>query len=325
LGWDRWFATFHPPWEYFDYDVNDQGTIRHFGSRNSDYQTDVLKRKTQTFISASVTQGKPFFAYVAPLAPHGPAISAPRDRHAYDGLKAARPPSFNEKDVSDKPPWIRQLPKLDAAERARIDEKREKRVETLQALDDLVAAVVGKLRDKGVMGNTYVFFTSDNGVFRGEHRIPADKGRPYEEDIHVPLLVRGPGVAAGHHARKLALNTDYLPTFTDLAGAGTPGYVDGRSLRPVLKGNTTAWRNAILLEAHRMESVSAPSYYGVRTSDKKYLEYAGGKKELYHLGRDPYELRNAYNSATPPTGLVSRLHALKTCAGASCRAAENGQ
>ena len=324
-GWDRWFATFHPPWEYFDYDVNDQGTIRHFGSRNADYQTDVLKRKTQTFISASVTQGKPFFAYVAPLAPHGPAISAPRDRHAYDGLKAPRPPSFNEKDVSDKPPWIRQLPRLSDAERARIDEKHEKRVETLQALDDLVAAVVGKLRDKGVMGNTYVFFTSDNGVFRGEHRIPGDKGRPYEEDVHVPLLVRGPGVAAGHRAQKLVLNTDYLPTFTDLAGARTPGYVDGRSLRPVLKGNTTAWRNAILLEAHRMESVSAPSYYGVRTSDKKYLEYAGGKKELYHLGRDPYELRNAYNAARAPSGLASRLHALKTCAGASCRAAENGR
>ena len=61
-GWNRWFATFHPPWEYFDYDVNDDGTIKHFGTSNSDYQTDVLKRKTQTFISASVTQGKPFFA-----------------------------------------------------------------------------------------------------------------------------------------------------------------------------------------------------------------------------------------------------------------------
>ena len=333
-GWDRWFATFHPPWEYFDYDVNDDGTIRHFGTKDSDYQTDVLKRKTKTFIGASVTQGKPFFAYVAPLAPHGPTVSAPRDRHVYDGLKAPRPPSFNEGDVSDKPPWIRQLPKLGDAKKARIDDKQEMQAETLQALDDLVAGVVGKLQDQGVMGNTYIFFTSDNGIHRGEHRIPGDKGRPYEEDIRAPLLVRGPGVAADHQARKLALNTDFLPTFTDLAcSSSSPcdtrnwSYVpDGRSLRPVLKSNATAWRSAILLEAHRMHAGSTPSFYGLRTSGgTKYVEYEGGKKELYFLGRDPYELNNRYPATTPSSGLVSRLHALETCAADSCRAAENGR
>jgi arylsulfatase A-like enzyme len=332
-GWDRWFATFHPSWEYFDYDVNDNGTMRHFGRRDSDYQTDVLKRKTKAFIGASVTQGKPFFAYVAPLAPHGPRLSAPRDRHTYDGLKAPRLPSFNEQDVSDKPPWIRQLPGLSDAKKARIDDNQEKQAETLQALDDLVAEVVGKLRDKGVMDNTYVFFTSDNGVHRGEHRIPGDKGRPYEEDVHIPLLVRGPGVAAGHRAHKLALNTYYLPTFTDLACTSSSPcntqnwtYVpDGRAIRPVLKGIATTWRSTILLEAHQMNASSIPSYYGVRTSDKKYLEYEGGKKELYSLGHDPYELSNRYPATTPSAELVSRLHALKTCAGGRCRAAENGQ
>jgi N-acetylglucosamine-6-sulfatase len=332
-GWDRWFATFHPPWEYFDYDVNDDGTIRHFGTRASDYQTDVLKRETRTFIGASVRQGKPFFAYVAPLAPHGPFISAPRDRHTYDGLKAPRPLSFNEEDISDKPPWIRQLPRLSEAEEARIDDKQEKRAETLQALDDLVAGVVGKLRDKDVMDNTYVFFTSDNGVHRGEHRIPGDKGRPYEEDVRVPLLVHGPGVAVDHKAHNLALNTDYLPTFTDLACTSSIPcntqnwtYVpDGRSLRPVLQGNATTWRSTILLEAHRMNAGSTPSYYGVRTSDKKYLEYEGGKRELYFLGHDPYELKNKYPAAKPSARLVFRLQALRTCAGVGCRAAENGQ
>src|SRR5919112_2314725 len=332
-GWDRWFATFHPPWEYFDYDVNDDGTIRHFGTKDSDYQTDVLKRKTKTFIGASVTQGEPFFAYVAPLAPHGPTISAPRDQHTYDGLKAPRSPSFNEQDVSDKPPWIQQLPRLSDTKQARIDDKQEKQAETLQALDDLVAEVVGKVRNKGVMDNTYVFFTSDNGVHRGEHRIPGDKGRPYEQDVHMPLLVRGPGVAAGRQAHKLTLNTDYLPTFTDLACTSSSPcntqnwtYVpDGRSIRPVLKGNATTWRSTILLEAHQMNAGSTPSYYGVRTSDKKYLEYEGGEREFYDLTTDPYELSNKYPVTTPSAGLVSRLHALKTCAGGGCRAAENGQ
>lgn len=332
-GWDHWFATFHPPWEYFDYDVNDNGTMRHFGTRDSDYQTDVLKRETRTFIGASVRQGTPFFAYVAPLAPHGPTISAPRDLHTYDGLKAPRPPSFNEQDVSDKPPWIRQLPVLSDADEARRDDKQEKQAETLQALDDLVAGVVGKLRDEGVMNNTYVFFTSDNGVHRGEHRIPGDKGRPYEEDVRIPLLVRGPGVAAGHQAHNLALNTDYLPTFTDLACTSSSPcntrnwtYVpDGRSLRPVLQANATTWRSTILLEAHQMNAGSTPSYYGVRTSDEKYLEYEGGERELYDLTTDPYELTNRYPATTPSAALVSRLQVLKDCDGEGCQAAEDGQ
>jgi len=100
-GWDRWFATWG---SYFRYDINDQGTMRHFGADASDYKTDVLRRQTKAFIGTSVAQGKPFFAYVAPKAPDKPATPAPRDKHAYDGSKAPRLPSFNEKNVSDKPP-----------------------------------------------------------------------------------------------------------------------------------------------------------------------------------------------------------------------------
>ena len=64
----------------------------------------------------------------------------------------------------------------------------------------------------------------------------------------MPLLIRGPGVQAGTTTNKLTLNTDFFPTFTDLAGVTTPAYVDGRSLRPVLEGSATTWRTAILLE-----------------------------------------------------------------------------
>jgi N-acetylglucosamine-6-sulfatase len=68
-GWDRWFAlTGLRSNKYFGYDVNDDGTLRHFGTRDRDYQTDVLKRQAKAFVSASVNQGEPFFAYVAPYA-----------------------------------------------------------------------------------------------------------------------------------------------------------------------------------------------------------------------------------------------------------------
>jgi arylsulfatase A-like enzyme len=327
-GWDRWFATVDPTtYNFYNYDISDNGTITHFGTSQSDYKTDVLKRKTKTFINNSASLGTPFFAYVAPIAPHGPATPAPRDAHDYDGVSAPRLPSFNERRVFDKPSWIRNLPRLSDATKADIDNRHENRAESLQAVDDLVAEVVGKLRDKGVLSNTYIFFTSDNGWHQGEHRIPAHKYRPYEEDIHVPLLVRAPDVAAGSTTYKLTLNTDYLPTFISLAGAQTPSYpIDGRSLKPILDENATPWRNAILIEGPQRDSVS-PAYSGIRTVGtykRKYVEYEGTTaREMYYLGGDPYELTN--KPQNPPAGLVSRLQELKNCSGDSCRAAEEGQ
>jgi N-acetylglucosamine-6-sulfatase len=345
LGWDRWFAHVNDD-HYYDYQINDDGTTRHYGSTSADYETDVIADHAKTFIGTSASAGVPFFAYVAPKAPHneegqGKPVPAPRDRHVYDGLKAQRSPSFNERDVSDKPRWIRKLPRLSDAKKSDIDDRHEKRAESLQAVDDLVAGVVGKLRDKGVLSNTYIFFTSDNGWHEGEHRLDFGKWRPYEEDIHVPLLVRGPGVAAGHEAQKLALDTDFLPTFTNLAcSQSSPcdtqnwSYVpDGRSLKPVLDGNATAWRSAILLEAARndVNVPNAPAYRGIRTDNtntttkRKYVKYSDGSKKLYYLKSDPYELADRYKATSPPSGLVSQLGALKTCAGNGCRAAENGQ
>jgi N-acetylglucosamine-6-sulfatase len=322
-GWDSWFALFG--FRYNGYEANDNGNIRQFDPVRKYYVTDVLGEKTQRFIEASVDQKKPFFAYVAPIGPHKPAKPARRDERTFDGEKASRPPSFNEADVSDKPSWIRSLPRLSADQLARIDDRHEARAETLQAIDDLVEGVVEDLRAEGELNNTYVVFTSDNGWEEGEHRIPKEKTHPYEESSAVPLLIRGPDVRAGSTTNKLALNTDYLPTFTDLAGIQTPEYVDGRSLRPVLEGSATTWRSAILME-RRNGSYPERSFYGISTSDgRKYVEYKGGFRELYDLATDPYELENSYDATAPPADLAARLKALKDCAGATCRSAEDGR
>jgi N-acetylglucosamine-6-sulfatase len=323
-GWDRWFAHTNGI-DYYDYQINDDGTIKHYDSTSADYETDVVAKHARTFIGNSAEADVPFFAYVAPKAPHFPAIPAPRHLHAYDGLRAPRPTSFNEKDVSDKVSWIRKLPRLSAANEAKIDNQHERRAESLQAVDDLVAGVVGTLRDKGVLSSTYIFFTSDNGWHEGEHRIPKEKWRPYEENIHTPLWVRGPGVAAGSTTYKLTLNTDYLPTFTNLAGVQTPPYVDGRSLKPVLDGSLTSWRNAVLLEAAANYS---PAYRGIRTvntnTTRLYVQYSGPARELYNLETDSFELNNAYDAAAPPASLAIRLQALEVCAADTCRTAEDG-
>jgi N-acetylglucosamine-6-sulfatase len=314
-GWDDWFGV--PSGSgVFDYYVNDNGTQKFFDHSESDYETDVLSRQTQSFIDDSVGVGKPFFAYVALKPPHEPATPAPRHQHAFDGEKAPRLPSFNEGDVSDKPPAIRSLPLLSQSDIAQIDALHEKRVESLQSVDELVEAVINKLQNAGALDNTYVVFTSDNGFHHGEHRIQLGKAQPYEESIRMPLLVRGPGVQADATTDKLTLNTDFFPTFTDLAGVTTPEYVDGRSLRPLLEGSATTWPTAILLEIR-------PSTLGIRTSDgRKYIEYGDGFKELYDLKRDPYELNNSYNANPAPADLASRLQTLKGCAGNNCRTAE---
>src|SRR5215208_108690 len=319
-GWDDWFAklTEH---EVFNYYVNDNGTKKFFGNNAGDYSTDVLSTETQSFIDASVATGKPFFAYVAPEPPHEPAIPAPRHEHAFDGVKVPRQPSFNESNVNDKPPLIQSLPLLSPTQIAEIDAHHERRVESLQAVDDLVEAVVNKLQSNGALDNTYIVFTSDNGWHEGEHRIMSGKGRPYEESIRVPLIVRGPGVLAGTTANELTLNTDFLPTFTDFAGVMTPEYVDGRSLRPVLERSATSWRTAFLLGIPSANSDNALS--GIRTSaGRKYIEYGSGFKELYDLRADPYELNNSYDANSSPVDLASRLQALKGCSGAECRSAE---
>lgn len=319
-GWDDWFVPF-PAGGVFDYDVNNNGAKKHFAKDASNYMTDVLSRETQSFIDASIVARKPFLAYVAPRPPHEPAIPAPRHTDAFDGEKAPRLPSFDEKDMGDKPPWMQSLPSLGRTQIAQIDADHEKRVEALQSVDDLAEAVVDKLQDAGTLDNTYIVFTSDNGYHHGEHRIEAGKRQPYEESIRVPLLIRGPGVPAGTTTDKLVLNTDFFPTFTDLAGVKTPEYVDGRSLRPVLEQSATSWRTAFLLEIR-----SAHSLYGIRTKDgDKYVEYAGGSKELYDLKTDPHELNNSYDADSPPATLATRLRALKGCAGATCRTAEGGR
>jgi N-acetylglucosamine-6-sulfatase len=333
-GWDRWFGAFTSgTLHYFDYDVNDQGTITHYGTSASAYSTDVISGQADAFISANASQGVPFFAYVAPIALHEPSTPAPRDAHEYDGIQGPRLASFNEADVTDKPPWMQKLPRLSSSQVSAIDKRHEKRIESLQAVDDLVAGVVNALdttktpSGAKALDNTYIFFTSDNGFHHGEHRIAKQKWRPYEEDIRMPLLVRGPGIAAGSTTNKLTLNTDYMPTFLDLAGSQIPAYADGRPLRPVLNGSVTTWRSAILPEAAANYS---PAYEGIRTIStvgvpaRKDLEYSGGVKELYILDTDPSELTNVYNPTAPPADLVSRLQALKGCAGSGCFTAENG-
>jgi N-acetylglucosamine-6-sulfatase len=146
---------------------------------------------------------------------------------------------------------------------------------------------------------------------------------PSEEAIRVPLLVRGPGVSQGVTRSQMALNTDFAPTFADLAGVIPPGFVDGRSLSPILSATPPAtWRTAFSVEHRRSKEeypyvCTIPNYDAVRTASHLYVEYETGEKELYNLSKDPYDLTNRYASATSTlrSDLRARLNALRGCAG----------
>jgi arylsulfatase A-like enzyme len=295
----------------------------------------VLAAKTVDFIARTAANGKqPFFIYLAPSAPHTPSTPAPRHEKEFSHATAPRTPAFDESDVSGKPAWVRNTPPLSSKEIAKIDSIYRRRLQSMLAVDEMIEKIVGALQTHGVLDQTYIFFTSDNGFHFGEHRLEAGKETAYEEDIRVPLIVRGPGVPAGRTLQHLALNIDIAPTLAELAGARAPSFVDGQSLRRLLTHappSTRAWREDFAVEhwAHpnAKNPVSRPpSYAALRTKDHLYVEYATGERELYDLSADPHEMRNLAGSAA--AGLVARLSkrlsTLEHCAGESCRQESHG-
>ena len=188
------------------------------------------------------------------------------------------------------------------------------------AVDETVDTLVGDLKYIGQLDNTFIFFVSDNGWQQGEYRIRTGKLYPYDESIHTPLFVRGPGVPAGSRVEKLVLNTDLAPTIAVLASISLPG--DGRSFTPLLRGEDPTRRSMMLLEA--AGGGSPPPYAGVRTETHKYVEYQTWEKELYDLRSDSYETESLHETAGSPLvqKLKAKLEALKTCTGDGCREAE---
>jgi arylsulfatase A-like enzyme len=168
-----------------------------------------------------------------------------------------------------------------------------------------------------MLHNTYIVFSSDNGLHTGEYRLMPGKLTAFDTDIHVPLVVAGPGVPAGATTSDMAENVDLAKTFAAIGGTTMPS--DGHSLMPLLRGESPPnWRNAILVEHHgpvtnpndpdiqNDVSGNPPSYEAVRTTDFLYVEYRDGERELYDLRTDPYELHNLVS--TTSVADLAKLH-----------------
>ncbi|OJU95972.1 MAG: hypothetical protein BGO23_10420 [Solirubrobacterales bacterium 67-14] len=307
------------------------------------HSTDLFSRDAVAQIEQSGDQ--PFYLQVDYNTPHGdyrsPIGAQPLSRHYDSALKTVmkHPAGFNEADVSDKPSFVRQLPRMSAGEIKQIGIRWQKDLESLRGVDDGVGAIVKALRRTGKLANTYIFFISDNGQFNGEHRMGSAKFLPYEPAAKVPLLVRGPGIRARTKSAELSANIDLAPTILSLTGASLPGGYDGRSLKPFWKNPKKRTRRPVVLEGFSgpndvpqvpgsgdaTASSPAPprNFSGLRAGRYKYVEYTSGDRELYDLRSDPAELHN--RAADPAWRRIVRrmaaeLAAREGCRGSACRA-----
>jgi N-acetylglucosamine-6-sulfatase len=378
-GWTTWNALVGAGGDglssFYDYDVFGPDGNRHYGTQNLDYQTDALTRDYAVpIIDAEATDPAPFFLWFAYHPPHfgvgrddragrrcsiGPpderaskqsAIPPPRYADRFPHTPVPQPPSFDERDVSDKPKFVRRHPRLSVDDVARITRDYRCGLAALLAVDDSVRAIIDALARSGQLDDTVIVFTTDNGVLAGQHRIPVGKNRPYEEAIDVPLFIRGPGIARGGQVAAPVANVDLAPTILELAGASLAPEVarpiDGVSLVSDLQTGLGLDPNReVLIEgrddlARARHGYKVLSYVGVRTLRYAYIQtrrastdsrqaakqmaIGAGRTtgvELYDLQRDPYELENRARDpayAAVRAALAGQLDRLASCSGANC-------
>jgi arylsulfatase A-like enzyme len=326
-GFDFWWVLLKN--EYNDYSVNANGVLTSYGSASlpsdcgppdatlpNSYSTDEIRAQAEGFIAS--TPG-PWFLVVAPFAPHrvGNGLPVPAPRHA--GMFATEPfptaASYNERNVSDKPAFIRANPAFTSTQTQFNRTFFRARLETLLAVDELVAGLESALVSSGQDANSVRIYTSDNGWLNGQHRW-LNKEVLYEESIRIPLIVRGPDYPSGATLSELVGTADLTPTLATLMEATPTRVQDGADLGPLLRGEAPLWRSALLLNSR-----DRTSYDAVRTTAFTYAEHLTGELELYDLAADPFQLASKHKDpayAATKASLAATLATLKACVGSGC-------
>lgn len=322
-GWDLFLDVEKGSWFNYDYvrgrsqtSTSGSGQILH----NTLYNTYFIRDEALKFIDQNADQ--PFFLYWAPKAPHGPATAAPEDLNKFLDFKY-NAPSLYETDVSDKPEYVRNKEYEDEDDEGDDDHADfpVKQLQSLQAVDRSIKALIDKLAAKGILEKTVIIFAGDNGYMWGEHGL-WKKGQPYEESIQVPLVIRMPTVQPGTSNEIAAMNLDIPATIFHLAGIKKS--VDGQSLYPLMRGDVPRVRDGLVLQYwgnRPFDEGSANSgttdWVGYRTKDFKYVEYVTGEKEFYDLRADPYELENKVNATQYRSTIERFAEILRAKAGLS--------
>ncbi|CZR67236.1 related to arylsulfatase [Phialocephala subalpina] len=376
LSTTTWNAPFVAGWTGSDF-LLDPYTYRYYNAtfqRNHDppvsyggnystganYSTDVVASKAFGFLDDGVKDGKPFFLGIAPIAPHSEVgepnatseftepLPAARHKYLFQGVQVPRSQSFNP-DMPSGASWVRALPRQNDTNVAYNDHFYRQRLRALQAVDELVDDLFAKLEAYGLLDNTYIIYTADNGYHIGQHRLQPGKTTGYEEDVNVPLVIRGPGVAKNVTTELVTTHTDLSPTILDLIGLSPRPDFDGLAIpihvteiQRAKRSSKQKWQEHANVEFWGVgigegtygDNTLNNTYKAVRVLSEEYnLYYAvwcNNEHELYDLSNDQFQLNSlllpSQAQATlldyPVSKVASRLDALllvlKSCKGDSC-------
>lgn len=353
----EFYGFLGPPSAYTGFTLDQNGVDKAYSS--DDYSTDVYGNLAVSRINNHLTNfpDTPLYMQVQFFAPHDPATPAPQYANAFAGAPLPIDPSFNEKNVKDKPGWIRNIRRFGPGLIAKIQTRYQHRLETLLSVDDAVEKIVNDLQEKGALANTYLIFTSDQGLMQGQHRLHQGKFVAYDPSTQVPLEIRGPGIPAGSQPRALVWNGDITSTILQMTGAQPGLPQDGQSMLKYAQNPTLKSTRPVLFEtgppgtsfepgtaaaakaggpvkvskyvknldldhtAQFARAIVAPRYRGIRTGRYLLVKYGDGSREMYDLSTDPLELNSVYkDSRYFPVRkfLLKHLKRLVTCRGAPC-------
>ncbi|MBR2411630.1 MAG: sulfatase-like hydrolase/transferase [Clostridia bacterium] len=236
---------------------------------------------------------KPFFMYLAYLAPHDPRTMPDEFRKMYDPEKIKLPPNFRKTIETNYPLMVHRDEHLAAYPR---DEKEIKRhiaeyFAMITHLDFEIGRLLDALDETGERDNTIIVFTGDNGLATGQHGW-LGKEDIYEHSVRVPLIMSGPGIAKNVRNEAFVYLFDIFPTLCEKIGIEIPDSVDGKSLLPLLDGcHGENFRDELYL-------IFDEFVRGVKDGQYKLIEYRNGDKKedawtfLYDLKNDPWETEN---------------------------------
>jgi len=336
-GWDYWFGSVSGISGIYDYHwvtTNEGGRVV---THPRVYQTDLFDSRTTDLVNLYADSDRPYFLWSSYIAPHNECVrrTAPQDRSCwgaptpdygdvgtFDDLVIHDDASINEADMSDKGAFMQALPSLSHQRLVGQHRLRIRRIESLQSVDRAVVHLVDELRATGQYDNTYLIFTSDNGVQLGEHRWRG-KILGYEPSVRVPLIISGPGLPHGVVRDQAVTMVDLAATVADLADVTPRRRLDGESLLPLARGDVPDGRDRVVpLEAGPRDNITAGWFYrGVRTDRYTLIVWRNGDTELYDRRRDPLQLDSVASSpayADVQQHLEQRLLQLKNCKGDGC-------
>ncbi|KAK7098810.1 N-acetylglucosamine-6-sulfatase-like [Littorina saxatilis] len=353
-GWDEWIGLVGNS-KYYNYDLSINGKLESHGNNyERDYFTNYINNKAEKFLSKQ-TADSPFFMMLATPACHQPFTPADPYVNNFADHQAPRNGSFNVKAKNKH--WLIQQAIVPMPDNSItfIDNAFRNRWRTLLSVDDMMENLYNMLKQKDMLDDTYIFFSSDNGYHLGQFGLPYDKRQLYEFDVRVPLMIRGPGIKAGQITQENAMNIDLGPTFIALSGQQVPSYMDGQPLIPVWSAepNRTrgSFRSELLVEhygEHNPSVAGCPQYnnegmyncdpncvcedswnntFSCVRSDRpphvyKYCIMKDNVNfvEAYELTGDRHEFENIATTGDPTlmASLKDDLMRLESCSGTLC-------